>query len=457
MARAAAAVDACDALLFTAGAGMGVDSGLPSFRGTTGLWKDKDLAMTYEDMSDDKWFREDPAFAWGVNYTQLDMYRSTVPHDGFAVLLRWATELGKPYYVFTSNIDGQFQLAGFPDDRVVTCHGDLLHLQCTEWDCRGKKEADDAWPADCIPPGLKEEIDAGSLRFRDTEQLEADWFRCPKCRKLARPNVWFCSDRNYRPRPSSIRKHAVFNRWLEAIQEEGRRLVVIECGGGLDIPSVRVESEDAVEGAGEGSVLIRLNPENCRVPADRGLGLPLGARAGLQRIAAALEGLGARRPSAKQAFGARQGRGGSSRRQPGAATRVPARRGTPSPRRPASEEPAAAAAAAPPPRNSSARQRPRSAVVEPVAGSQARSGSRAKSGSRARPASEVAVATSLPSRNSTARQSHRSAAVAPVAGSPPKAQPRPGSRAESGSPRRPATPTRCDDDTGDEGAAAQGT
>jgi NAD-dependent SIR2 family protein deacetylase len=37
--KAAAAVQGEDALLVTAGAGMGVDSGLPDFRGTQGFWR----------------------------------------------------------------------------------------------------------------------------------------------------------------------------------------------------------------------------------------------------------------------------------------------------------------------------------------------------------------------------------------------------------------------------------
>merc|ERR1719160_2323131 len=86
LARVAKALRECDAWVVTAGAGMGVDSGLPDFRGTTGLWKDRDIAMTYEEMSDDKWFSEDPAFAWGVNYTQLEMYRQTQPHAGYIML-----------------------------------------------------------------------------------------------------------------------------------------------------------------------------------------------------------------------------------------------------------------------------------------------------------------------------------------------------------------------------------
>ena len=48
------------------------------------------------------------------------------------MLLRWATTLGKPYYVWTSNIDGMFEKVGFSPEKVVTCHGDLHHLQCTK-------------------------------------------------------------------------------------------------------------------------------------------------------------------------------------------------------------------------------------------------------------------------------------------------------------------------------------
>ena len=37
--RAAALIEAADALIIAAGAGMGVDSGLPDFRGNDGFWK----------------------------------------------------------------------------------------------------------------------------------------------------------------------------------------------------------------------------------------------------------------------------------------------------------------------------------------------------------------------------------------------------------------------------------
>lgn len=50
-------------------------------------------------------------------------------------------------------------------------------------------------------------------------------------------------------------------RWLWDLQEKKAFILVIECGGGLAIPSVRVQGEDAVDGAGEASLLVRLNPK----------------------------------------------------------------------------------------------------------------------------------------------------------------------------------------------------
>ena len=182
------------------------------------------------------------------------------------------------------------------------------------------------------------EVDEGALRFHSAESLERECFLCPRCRRLARPNVWFCHDKNYNvskasiqplgyelvivlsflfafwkklglvERPYSHMRHFsrktghfsgfskqlrhgnAYNKWLFDLQERQQNLVVIECGGGLAIPSVRVQSEDAVEGAGKDSLLVRLNPVHCKVP-ERGLGIPLGSMEGLQRIDAELASL----------------------------------------------------------------------------------------------------------------------------------------------------------------------
>ena len=67
----------------------------------------------FEELADPVHFVDDPTLAWGFYGHRLDLYRRTVPHDGFRVLREWGAR------VFTSNVDGQFQRAGFTDVLVT--------------------------------------------------------------------------------------------------------------------------------------------------------------------------------------------------------------------------------------------------------------------------------------------------------------------------------------------------
>src|SRR4051812_16277160 len=113
---------------------MGVDSGLPDFRGPEGFWRAyppyRALGLRFEELADPVHFADDPALAWGFYGHRLALYRGTVPHPGFAVLLGWARQ--RPTWVFTSNVDGQFQKAGFDPGQVAECHGSIHDLQCLE-------------------------------------------------------------------------------------------------------------------------------------------------------------------------------------------------------------------------------------------------------------------------------------------------------------------------------------
>lgn len=57
------------------------------------------------------------------------MYRYTKPHEGFSILLEIAKKK-KDYFVVTSNVDGQFQKAGFNPDKLYEIHGSIHHVQC---------------------------------------------------------------------------------------------------------------------------------------------------------------------------------------------------------------------------------------------------------------------------------------------------------------------------------------
>ena len=91
--RAAQDIMSAEAILIGAGAGMGVDSGLPDFRGGQGFWQAyppyEKLGLDFVTLANPRWFRDDPMLAWGFYGHRLMLYRQTEPHGGFAILRRW--------------------------------------------------------------------------------------------------------------------------------------------------------------------------------------------------------------------------------------------------------------------------------------------------------------------------------------------------------------------------------
>jgi NAD-dependent SIR2 family protein deacetylase len=267
--RAADAIAGADAILVGAGAGMGVDSGLPDFRGTEGFWEAYPpmarLGIAFEEMANPAWFQRDPELAWGFYGHRLNLYRATVPHGGFSILRRWGEEVGGGVFVFTSNVDGQFGKAGFYDN-VVECHGSIHHLQCTR-NCDGS-----IWEADSV------DLQVDEATFRATPPLPS----CPRCGSLARPNVLMFGDWGWIPERTH-RQETAFTHWLSAAGRE--RLAVIECGAGSAVPTVRWRCERAA--AGPDATLIRINPREPEGPPGT-IEIASGALAALDAIEARL-------------------------------------------------------------------------------------------------------------------------------------------------------------------------
>jgi NAD-dependent SIR2 family protein deacetylase len=92
--QAAEVIAQSDAIVILAGAGMGVDSGLPDFRGREGFWQAYPaLAKTghcFEEIANPQAFETTPDLAWGFYGHRLNLYRHTEPHDGFNILKKWA-------------------------------------------------------------------------------------------------------------------------------------------------------------------------------------------------------------------------------------------------------------------------------------------------------------------------------------------------------------------------------
>lgn len=72
-------------------------------------------------------FEKEPSLAWGFYYTRTELYTTCTPHAGFAALQRIVQDKPGGHFVFTSNVDGIMQRAGFEHSRVLECHGMCSH------------------------------------------------------------------------------------------------------------------------------------------------------------------------------------------------------------------------------------------------------------------------------------------------------------------------------------------
>jgi NAD-dependent SIR2 family protein deacetylase len=262
VADAAQLIRSAEALLIGAGAGMGVDSGLPDFRGNAGFWKAyppfQRLGLSFVKLANPFWFRNDPELAWGFYGHRRNLYRATQPHAGFAVLRKWASRLPAGCFVFTSNVDGHFEKAGFSAKQIVECHGSLEYLQCVSR-CRPA-----IWPA---PP---EPIEIDATTFRALPPLP----RCPHCGGLARPNVLMFGDGEWLA-DRTDEQYDRYQQWRRQVRN--CRLVVVELGAGTAVPTVRLECEST-----EGT-LIRINPRESASPRG-GVSLPVAANEAIAKI-----------------------------------------------------------------------------------------------------------------------------------------------------------------------------
>jgi len=260
---AAEAIGGASALVITAGAGMGVDSGLPDFRGDRGFWNAypmyERLGLSFVQAANPEHFERDPAFGWGFYGHRTNLYRQTVPHEGFAIIISWIEELGVEHFVVTSNVDGQFQKAGFDPDRILEVHGSIHHLQCLS-------------PCSSAIWDNREEIPVDPFTMR-AGRIPA----CPRCGGVARPNILMFGDFSWLPNRTREQERR-FDEFL--CDHRGKGLVVVEMGAGTAIPTIRYLGERVASGGGR---LVRINPREAQVPPGQ-ISLSCGAHDGLAGI-----------------------------------------------------------------------------------------------------------------------------------------------------------------------------
>jgi NAD-dependent deacetylase len=140
------------------GAGVSAESGVPTFRGASGLWEGH--AIT--DVATPTGFARDPALVWRFYNARRAAMHAVAPNPGHIALAALERRFANRFTLATQNIDGLHQSAG--SRNVLELHGRLSRVRCTA--C--------AYLAD--RPG----------------EVLPDLPHCPECGSLLRPDVvWF--------------------------------------------------------------------------------------------------------------------------------------------------------------------------------------------------------------------------------------------------------------------------
>jgi len=165
------------------GAGVSAESGIPTFRGAGGYWRNHDPRQ----LATPEAFARDPALVWEWYGERRDTVRSAAPNPGHRALARLG-EIAREHLIVTQNVDDLHERAGTPPEHLVHIHGEIFRSACTRCDYShysGPSEGPE-------PPRRATTAEPSSpTRTHDTV-APAPPPRCPRCRALLRPGVvWF--------------------------------------------------------------------------------------------------------------------------------------------------------------------------------------------------------------------------------------------------------------------------
>lgn len=314
---AARAIKSADFVLVAAGAGFSADSGLPVYADVAEHPAYARRSLTYHDLCRPELLVEDPRLFYGFWGDCLARYRSTSCHEGYAILDRWLSQ--KPdgqTYIYTSNVDGHFRRWPVLRQRLHEIHGCLEEWMCSSsmgflyddgeriersgdfWAlhrsaCQQRREAlrhgTDGPPSaiacetfkEAAPADFAFQVNADSMlaELPDTdadedaaEHSNATWAtrppRCPCCSGPLRPAVLLFNDLDATLCHWLKDAGDVYQAWEERMEVQAEkhaaRVVILELGCGVRVPSVRRECESVLDDTltrGGDALLVRVNPE----------------------------------------------------------------------------------------------------------------------------------------------------------------------------------------------------
>ncbi|HVP38570.1 MAG TPA: NAD-dependent deacylase [Candidatus Saccharimonadales bacterium] len=131
--RAARILGAARFLCVLTGAGVSAESGVPTFRGAGGYWRNR----SFQELATPEAFEADPRLVWDWYLERRRTVRGCEPNAAHLALARWS-RLGRGVLI-TQNVDGLHERAGTRG--VVRFHGSLWRNRCSR--CGAEREAAD--------------------------------------------------------------------------------------------------------------------------------------------------------------------------------------------------------------------------------------------------------------------------------------------------------------------------
>ena len=251
-----------DSMIITAGAGIGVDSGLKDYRGNSGQWGkvENDIKLNAVEVVNPKYLAENPKYVWSMFVKRMFDYEKTIPHNGFNILLKWIKKFNLDYFVLTSNVDEQFIKAGFDKEKYRELHGSIFYMQCIK---------------PCTQKVWRHTFNIETL-IKDIE--DEKYPLCPHCKELLRPNVYMFRDTSYIFQRSNEQE----KRFQEFLSDnKNKKIIVFEIGSGPHVQSIRKKTR--MLGLNYNANIIRINLKNAKIKEPH-IGIDKGALDTLKEI-----------------------------------------------------------------------------------------------------------------------------------------------------------------------------
>jgi NAD-dependent protein deacetylase/lipoamidase len=171
-------------ILVLTGAGVSAESGIPTFRGKEGYWRNLDPTK----LATPDAFARDPQLVWEWYRERRQCIRNARPNDAHEAISRFARPTDE-FLLVTQNVDDLHARAGIPTQKMVQIHGDIFVTRCSR--CGWRAELRDADTTNIRGhAGL-----AGarpSTTGNEQEDAKHSLPTCRKCHALMRPGVvWF--------------------------------------------------------------------------------------------------------------------------------------------------------------------------------------------------------------------------------------------------------------------------